>query len=84
MTIRLVLTYNVLITMVHTALHRIDGECRENYYGPLCNVFCSEEGVSACDCEGNSVLTWTEILKMAVPQVHNRAAAKWKVSPKKH
>ena len=21
---------------------RIDGECRENYYGPLCNIFCSE------------------------------------------
>ena len=34
---------------------RIDGECRENYYGPLCNVFCSEEGVFACDREGNTV-----------------------------
>ena len=35
---------------------RIDGECGENYYGPQCNIFCSEEeGVFTCDSEGNRV-----------------------------
>ena len=35
---------------------RIAGECSENYYGPQCNVFCSEvEGVSTCDSNGTKV-----------------------------
>ena len=34
---------------------RIDGECRENYYGPLCNIPCPQQGVFTCDCEGNAV-----------------------------
>ncbi len=32
---------------------RIDGECRENYTGPLCG--CTKEGVFTCDSEGNRV-----------------------------
>ena len=34
---------------------RIDGECRENYYGPLCNIPCLQQGVFTCDREGNTV-----------------------------
>ena len=35
---------------------KIAGQCSDNYYGPQCDVFCSEvEGLFTCDSEGNTV-----------------------------
>ena len=35
---------------------RLSGQCAENYYGPRCDIFCSEvEGVSTCDSDGSIV-----------------------------
>ena len=35
---------------------KIAGQCSDNYYGPQCDVFCSEvEGQFTCDSEGNTV-----------------------------
>ena len=36
---------------------KIERKCSKNYYGPLCDIFCSEEGVFTCDSEGNRVCT---------------------------
>ena len=34
---------------------KIAGECSDNYYGPQCDVFCSEVAPFTCDSEGNTV-----------------------------
>ena len=35
---------------------KIARQCSDNYYGPQCDVFCSEvEGLFTCDSEGNTV-----------------------------
>ena len=35
---------------------KIAGQCSDNYYGPQCDVFCSEvKGLFTCDSEGNTV-----------------------------
>ena len=34
---------------------KIAGQCSDNYYGPQCDVFCSEVAPFTCDSEGNAV-----------------------------
>ena len=34
---------------------KIEKVCNEHYFGTLCDIFCSEEGVLTCDEQGNRV-----------------------------
>ena len=34
---------------------KLEGECGENYYGPLCDRFCQGGGELSCDSQGNRI-----------------------------